>query len=151
MKRLILLALMVSLLAACGPATVQTPFPTLLPTLTSEWTVKLAQSGGIMGMLQVIEVSSDGKFRATDERAQKTVQGQLSASDLSHLKGLVADALKINSAMPQNGCMDCFIFTVEITESGKPVQSEVNELGLPNSGLEPLVSFLQEAMKKALK
>ena len=38
-----------------------------------------------MGLSRSIEISSDGKFTVVDERANKTITGELSADELSKI------------------------------------------------------------------
>jgi hypothetical protein len=150
MVRMFFHALTMILLMACGTVT---PVPDMgtPPAPASAWTVKMAHSGGIMGLLRVIEVSSTGNFTVLDERAQKTSFGQLSDAERSHLTELVADAVLAEPARLNNGCADCFVYTLEISVAGKSFKAQVNDISLPNSGLEGLVTFLRGVMDQALK
>jgi hypothetical protein len=146
MRKYFIVILAAALLAACAPTEVSTP----LPTPSAVWTVRFTQSGGIMGMLRSIEVSSFGRFTAADERAQKTVDGQLSASELASLADLLREAAQLKPIQPNNECADCFIYTIEISGFGKPLQLQANDINLPDSGLIPLIEFLQGVTDEAL-
>ena len=148
MRKTIPVILLVVLLVACVPVTVA-PMP--LPTSLIAWTIRFTQSGGIMGMSRSIEVSSDGKYSATDERAEKTIEGQLSVPEMSRLKSLVSEAAQFPSVKPNNGCADCFIYTIEIFGLGQPVELQATDVSLPDSGLMALVDFLRGVMEEALK
>ena len=149
MFRTLLILLVVSALAACGPARLEeTQQP--LPTASADWTsITFTQSGGIMGMSRTLEISRDGNWTTTDERADKTFTGKLSADELEQLNGLVA-SLSIKSSGQSGVCADCFIYSVEISSSGKALTAQADDVNLGDSGLEPLVSFLTELMSEAL-
>ncbi len=157
MNRFLLIVLVVTLLTGCGPARIDSAKPTPEPqqplaTPLSNWTVRMQQSGGIMGMSQSIEVKSDGQMIVTDDRAQKTVKGTVPSKDLNSLIGLVNSARLTQPSRSLPNCADCFIYSVEIdTGSGKPFQAQVNDISLGQSDLQPLISYLRGLMNQALK
>jgi hypothetical protein len=123
-----------------------------LPTLDGEWTIKLIHSGGIMGLLRSIEISSNGKYTVTDERANKTVTGEFAEYDLSKIKERVNSAKYLPPSGPDGMvCADCFIYDLEIQENGRIFSIQLNDIDLPNSGLESLVTYLRGLMETALK
>jgi hypothetical protein len=48
-------------------------------------------------------------------------------------------------------CADCFIYDLEIQENGKNFAVQLNDISLPNSGLESLVTYLRGLIETALK
>jgi hypothetical protein len=127
------------------------PTPTL-PAPGSEWMVTMNQSGGIMGLMRSIEISSDGKFTVVDKRADKTISGKLSAEELSKINKLAISAKYISPIKPEGmGCADCFIYDLEIRLNGKKLVVQLNDISLPNSGLESLVTSLRGLIESALK
>ncbi len=162
MPRIIFLyVFLISLLAAgCGqPATVETlNTPTTespvsnLPTLDGDWKIKMKHSGGIMGLSRSIEISSDGKFTVLDERKDKTINGELTADELSKLNKQVSSSEYIFETKPDGmGCADCFIYDLEIQKGEEKFAIQLNDISLPNSGLEPLVAHLRGLIETALK
>jgi hypothetical protein len=161
-RTIFLYVLLVGLLVAgCAqsptPEPLKTPAPekpttSSLPALDNEWTIKVGHSGGIMGLSRTVEISSDGKFTVADKRTNKTVSGELSAVELSKLNELVASSQYVSPSKP-NGmvCADCFIYDLEIQADGKKFAVQLNDISLPDSGLEPLVTYLRELIDKALK
>ena len=86
--------LMTLLITGCGPASMPGPLntPTTEPSASGgDWTIKMTQSGGIMGLSRSIEVSSDGNYTVVDERTNKTVTGELTANELSELNEIGHD------------------------------------------------------------
>jgi hypothetical protein len=129
---------------------VEAPIPTLSSPV-NEWTITMNHSGGIMGLMRSIEVSSDGKYTVVDERANKTIIGELSADELSKINELVSTEYIPASKPNGMGCADCFLYNLEIQANGKRVAIKLNDISLPKSGFEPLVSILRGLIDTALQ
>jgi hypothetical protein len=144
---IILLGIMLS---ACKPA--QTPLPTAqpFPSLSGDWTIKMTQSGGIMGMLRSIEIQSDGKSHIEDARGKQSTDRQLNSNQMKQLTGLVNSARLQAPGKPDAACADCFIYDLQITSGGQTFATQLNDISLPNSGLEDLVHFLSSYMNDLL-
>ncbi len=131
-----------------------TPVPASTPTLmvADEWTIKMTHSGGIMGLMRTVEISSDGSYTVIDERINKTVSGELSESELAELQEIVA-SLDYNTGQKPNpgGCADCFVYVLEIQGTEKNLNLQLDDISLPESGMETLVKFLRELIDSALK
>lgn len=125
------------------------PMPTALPTkqdqslpkLDGEWLVQLTQSGGIAGISRLIGISSSGEMTISDIRTGEKTASQLAADKLAELNKLVASSSYRPASQP-SGCADCFIFTLQITSANGSFQAELDQLALPDSGLQPLVNYL---------
>jgi hypothetical protein len=145
------------LVASCTnlPANTPTDIPAATPTLpavSNEWTVKMTHSGGIMGLMRSVEISSDGNYTVTDDRTRKDIKGKLSESELETLSGVVTNAKLTNSDKPGiSVCADCFIYELEILSNGKISTIQLDDITLPGSGMEALVNSLRELMDSALK
>jgi hypothetical protein len=153
--------LLVSLLiASCGQSTALEPLNTptteapasTLPAPGSEWTINMNHSGGIMGLMRSIEISSDGKFTVVDEKMDKTITGELSADELAKLNEEVLSSEYIPASKPNGmGCADCFLYNLEIYTNGKRAVIKLNDISLQGSGLQPLVNYLRGLMDTTLK
>lgn len=143
----LIIALLVS---GCSPAFTQVPLATQPSSPADEWSVKLTQSGGIMGWMRSVEVSSDGRYTITDGRANKTVTGKLDGSRLSELHEIVENARFISGA-PPGVCADCFVYKIEIRNGGRNLTAQLDDTTLPGSGMEPLVEFLRGLMDSNLR
>jgi hypothetical protein len=155
--------LFAALLSACGPllpASISTPQPAQ-PTpqsaypgpleLGETWTIKMQHSGGIMGLSRTIEISSDGEYTITDERTDQTAAGQLTTGEMSQLRNLVTTAKIAEVVQPdQTACADCFVYALEIDGTGNPFTVQLNDITLPESGLESMVMFLRDLMDRSL-
>jgi hypothetical protein len=138
-------------IAGCSYATPM-PLKTDLPSLVSEWTIKLTHSGGIMGLSRSIEISFDGKYVVMDERAGKTITGKLSTDELIKLNKLIANYKYIMTNNPrQSNCADCFIYNLEIQGNGKKFSVQEDDITLPKSGMETLIIYLRGLIDAALK
>ena len=122
-----------------------------LPLLDGNWKIKMAQSGGIMGLSRSIEISSDGKYTVMDENASKTITGELPANELSKLKKQVASSRYIPASKPDGICADCFVYDLEIQGGAEKFNVQLNDINLPTSGLETLVTQLRGLIEAKLK
>jgi hypothetical protein len=112
----------------------------------------MTQSGGIMGLSRSIEVSSDGNYTVVDERANRTVTGELTANELAELNELVVTSNYVPATKPDGSvCADCFVYDLEAQVNGEKLSVRLNDFTLPNSGLEPLVTYLLDLMDTSLK
>lgn len=154
MKYTFVFLVTVYFLTACASS--QTGTPIASPTVpftesVSEWNVSMTHSGGIMGLLRHITVNSSGEFTITDERVKQTKTGSLSPDDLGVLENIIIHIQAVNADVPKGiVCADCFVYSVEIQRGGKPVIVELNDMSLPNSGYEQLVTELRRIMENTL-
>jgi hypothetical protein len=149
---ILFLALGVTLfLAGCSPAFVEEPVDGAPPELEGEWSVKMTQSGGIMGLMRSVEVSSDGNFTISDGRLEPATTGKLSDDDLRMLRELVENARVSARGANISVCADCFVYDIEITSNGKTFTAQVDDMTLPDSGMEALVTFLRGLMDANLR
>ena len=147
-------------ITGCSPSSTPEPLktPTLesiksdLPSLDGKWTIKMTHSGGIMGLSRSIDISSDGKYIVVDERSNKTITKKLSANEISKLQEIVSNTEYITTERPvPSGCADCFIYNLEIQGAGKKYSVQVDDISMPNSGLETLIIHLRGLLEAALK
>ena len=154
MSRFLSIIIMTLLLTACMPLT---PAPMAAPLSTpgisqqGNWTIRFAQSGGIMGMTRKMEISSDGRLIVADDRTGKNITGQLSEAELARVFGFM-NSLKYSAPSGPTTCADCFNYTLEIVSgSGKPFTAQADDISLETSGLSPLVEYLRMLMERSLK
>ncbi len=126
------------------------PERTPLPALSGDWTLKMHQTGGIMGLSRSVEISADGSFTATDERPSLKVDGKLTPAELDDLVSVVQTSEFQPNTQPY-GCADCFIYEIEISSSGGNFSVTVDDVTIGDSGLEELITMLRELMDKELK
>jgi hypothetical protein len=134
-------------LSACSSAK---PVPRPLPTLTDEWTIKFTQSGGFAGVLLTLEISSEGRFKAQDQRAGKNVDQSLSPEMIGQLTALIAGLRVSPDAGTSPGCADCFIYELEIHSGGSVSKTRVDDVTIGRSGVEELITFLRRLRNGAL-
>jgi hypothetical protein len=137
----------VASLTSCRPARTPLATPQTLPNLTGDWSVKMTQTGGIMGMHRSVEITSDGMMRLEAARdASQITERQLPAAQLEKLKELVNAAALLPPPSTQAICADCFIYDIQITANGRVFAAQLNDISLPDSGLEALINFLKDLM-----
>lgn len=122
-----------------------TPIPTSLaqnlPELSGDWLIHFTQSGGIAGLSRSLEISSTGETIITDMRSGVKQVGRLSDKDRAAVGDLVR-AANFRPAAGPSACADCFIFNLQITSASGVFQGQVDQVELPDSGLQPVVDFL---------
>ena len=123
-----------------------------LPNLSGGWKIKMTHSGGIMGLLRSVEVSADGKYTVTDERASQTFSGELGANELAKLVEVISTSEYISPSGPEGMvCADCFVYDLEIQGSDSTLTIQLNDINLPDSGMAHVVGYLRGLIDKALK
>lgn len=141
------------LTTGCASSSQQTPAatPTLF-SITNEWTIRMTHSGGIMGLMRSVEVSSNGNYTVVDEQTNNRATGQIAEDDLAKLGKVISSANFNTPEMPDGSvCADCFIYDIEIHSSGNIFRVQLNDINLPASGMEDLVKSLRELIDSALK
>lgn len=131
-----------------SPTAIPTAPAQALPDLGGEWTLKFTQSGGIAGISRKLELSSGGALTITDTRSGAKKESQLSAEKLAVLSTLV-DSSVFHAAPQPSGCADCFVFELQITSDAGNFQEQVDQISLPDSGLQPLLDFLSALLNNA--
>lgn len=128
-----------------NPDPLPTPIATspaqALPKLSGDWLVTLAQSGGIAGVSRSLEITSSGEMTINDIRTGEKKTSQLQSEKLVALGNLVAASTFHLSSQP-SVCADCFIYNLQITSGGGDFQAEVDDVNLPDSGLQPVINYL---------
>jgi len=151
MLRTIFLSVLATALLVSGYAPSQKTITSTLPVLEDEWTIKMTQSGGIMGVMRSVEVYSDGGYVITDDRSKQTFTGKLSEEEFAKFKEIVASSKYASMDKPGTGrCADCFVYDFEIQGSSKFIVP-LDDVSSPDSGLETLVIFLRELIDSALQ
>lgn len=120
------------------------------PVLSEDWIIRMNQSGGIMGLRQNIETSSDGDFWVVDQRTHQTASGTLTEPELARLRELATD-LKFTPPEIPAVCADCFVYEVEIESGGRKMIVSADDVSLGDSGLGELVQFLRNIMDRTLQ
>jgi len=152
--------LIITLISGCvaSPDPIFTPLPSpnptassnRLPSLTGDWVVTINQSGGIMGMSRTMKITSSGELSFEDRRANSSRQDRLSPEKIAELIDLIS-TVNYSPISVETGCADCFIFFIEINSPNGDFQARLNQLDLPASGLEPLVTFLVSNLNRLAK
>jgi len=151
MTRLILAIVLLGILFSAGCTAASRPAPTsALPSPERAWTIKLTQSGGIMGLMRKIEIHSDGSCTVIDERASQTRNSRLSDAELAALAERIS-SIEYLPYTKQSTCADCFMYDLEISREGGIFTARVDDVSLPESGLEALITDLRKIMERELQ
>jgi hypothetical protein len=121
-----------------------------LASSSDNWNVKLVQSGGIAGVLLTVDVSSDGRLKAEDQRSQRSVTKVLPSQTTAELKGLIFNTVVSTSRVLQSACADCFIYDLEIQSDGNDFKFHVDDLTINDSDAQGLITTLLKIRDEAL-
>jgi hypothetical protein len=121
-----------------------------LPDLSGTWSITLTQSGGFAGLNRTVTVASDGNVTARDARTDQSGSLQLSSGELAALQQLVAASSFVHPTKTDSGCADCFLYDLQIQSPAGRASFQLNDVTLPDSGLQPLVEYLVDLMDQAL-
>lgn len=152
MFRIVLLFVLAVTLFMTGCSSPPATISATMPVAENIWAVKMTHSGGIMGLMRSIKVSSNGNYTVTDERASRIITDKLPADELAALHKIITGAEYTTMQKPgPSVCADCFIYDIEIQGSGKKITVSLDDISLPGSGMESLVIFLRELIGSTLE
>jgi hypothetical protein len=134
------------IVVACAAS--QGPSSGGIPT-DDRWRIVFQLSGGIAGLDRQLEVTSTGELVAQDRRRGTRVAAQTTANELAQIASLVAAAKSVDPGR-QTACRDCLLYDIEIDARGRSFVFHLDDLSLPNSGVEPLVKALMNLLDRAL-
>jgi hypothetical protein len=81
--------------------------------------VTVIRSGGIAGVMQVLQIAPDGAWTLTDKRSNRVQRGSLTEAQRAQLARLLADpalAAESRRAPPAGQCADAFVYAVTVGE-----------------------------------
>jgi hypothetical protein len=118
----------------------------------ASWDVSLDQSGGFAGVRFHLEISSDGRLSAENQKTGQRVTQDLDAATLEKLSGLVsALASSAPQAPQQSNCADCFLYDLRVTSGARSVHVQADDTTLGASGARELIALLMQLRDAALK
>jgi hypothetical protein len=152
MKKLMLFLLFSGIfLSSCGASKSTKSIPQPLPSPSDKWSVKMTQSGGIAGVLLVVEANSHGQLIVQDQRSQKSISTTLTSQAAAELKNLILNIPATITALPPSACADCFIYDLEIQSQGRNINIHADDVTIKNSGVGDLITELMSIRNGALK
>ncbi len=138
------------LMSACVPALPGSSERQPVPSPGPSWNVQLTQSGGFVGVLLTVEVSSDGLLKAENRRAGTSVSQQLPPETISKLLQLYSEVKIPSGDQPQPTCADCFEYDLQLSSGGQTMKIRADDTSLASSGAGELISYLGQLRDQAL-
>jgi hypothetical protein len=139
------------LLSACGPALQAPEAQQPVPSPAGDWALKLTQSGGFAGVMLTVQVASDGRLTAENQRTKRTVTQTLPADTMAQLAPHLRGVLGVTPPAPRGGCADCFLYHLEFKSGDSVARIDADDTTLGDSGVADLVRFLQQLRDQALR
>ncbi len=151
MGKLLRLTILISMsLSACGAVVPGPSSPRPLPSPSGKWQVKLTQSGGFAGVLLSVEVGSDGKLTAQDQRTGRVVTQILSPEATAELGRLIAGTQSTTTNKLGSACADCFIYDLQLHLDTGDIEVHADDTTLGDSGAADLIMRLSQLRDAAL-
>jgi hypothetical protein len=114
--------------------------------------VTLSQTGGFAGVNLKVEVSSEGRLTAENQKTGTKVTKNLDAATLDKLSALVA---AIASSAPRSrqpsACADCFLYDLQVTSGTRSAHVQADDTTLSASGAQDLIALLIRLRDAALR
>ena len=150
--KLLQVVLLVSLvISACSAIAPSASSPTPLPSPSKNWRIKLTQSGGFVGVLLSVEVTSTGQLTAEDQRTGHTVTRTLSPQTTAELRQLIGGIAPSGGDKPASGCADCFIYDLELHRDSGDMQIHTDDTSIDDFGAADLIRRLSQLRDDALR
>ena len=142
---------LIALLTACARPFPAPSQPQPLPSPAADWSMSMTQSGGFAGVHLTVEVTSDGRPKAEDQRSGRTVTQAVPPATLARLGQLYSGLSLVTPNAPRSGCADCFNYDLRANSGGRVVQVQADDTTLTDSGAAELISLLQQLRDAALR
>lgn len=114
------------------------------------WTIKLSISGGFAGLQRVVEISNSGQLTVTDQKSNRQVTIQVPNDELANIEVILAETKPPQSPSRPPTCQDCFQYELDVQMEGKDYTVLLNDINLPDSGVDKLINALVDLQERAL-
>jgi hypothetical protein len=150
--KLLQVVLLISMaISACSAIAPNPSSPPPLPSPSKNWRIKLTQSGGFAGVLLSVEVSSDGRLTAENQRTGQTVTQTVSSQTTAELGRLIGGIAPSGGDKPGSACADCFIYDLELHRDSGDMQIHVDDTSIDDFGAADLIRRLSQLRDDALR
>ena len=114
-----------------------------------DWTITFHLSGGFLGVMRTLHVSSTGDLSAEDAKRPGPVTARATPEELTQCASFVANGKPAGPVRP-SVCRDCLEYAVEIDAKGRRSSFNVDDTTLKGSEVEPLVKLLTTMLNRLL-
>ena len=98
-----------------------------------------------------LEVSSDGRLRAQDERSGRKAEKNVPPETLARIAQLYSGVAAPTPGGSPSSCADCFIYDIQLTSGAQVSQVHADDTTLDSSGAADLIAYLIQLRDSTLK
>lgn len=142
--QLILAGLIIS---SCTEANHAAPTQSQDCSSPAEWKIDFTRSGGIAGLSQLVAISSNGSVIVQDLQKEEIHESTISPSEVKKIAAMLVQACPFEVKRSNNGCADCFEYTLKVFMDGRRYSWESNDINIPKT-LGPLIGYLGSYITK---
>jgi hypothetical protein len=114
------------------------------------WHIFFKLSGGFAGYRKTMELSNTGVVTAADEKSGRRVTGSMTEREISEIALLAEDIKSIQPSERPANCADCLNYDLTVLMNDQRFSFQLNDLSLPQSGLEPFISILLSLQERII-
>jgi hypothetical protein len=114
-----------------------------------EWEIEFHREGGIMGVTQLLKVSSDGTMLAQDLRKGDPLTKKFDQSQILEIESLLMDACPFATRKTTQTCADCFEYSLSIQMDETVYRVKVRDASIPET-MQPLIGYLNKLLQQTI-
>lgn len=138
-------------LAGC----LQTPFAPSFPAesrrgMSGDWRILFKVSGGFSGLRRTMELSSTGAMTVIEQKSARQVVSLTPEDELAEIALFIENVKSLQLSGRVLTCRDCLEYDLTVRKNGQQFSIQLNDLSLPDSGIEPLINSLVNLQERAL-
>ncbi|MBI5675431.1 MAG: hypothetical protein HZC48_06340 [Nitrospirae bacterium] len=118
--------------------------------MSENWRIFLELSGGFSGLRRTIELTDTGRMTVIEQKSAKQIVRQIPEKELAEIALLAENVKSLQPSGRLMNCRDCLQYNLIVRMNGQQFSIQLNDLSLPGSGIEPLLSILFNLQKRAL-
>jgi hypothetical protein len=114
-----------------------------------EWSMEFQREGGIKGVSQLLNVSSDGNVQAQDLPKGSSFSQTLDPPQTQEIENLLVQACPFETQKTAKTCADCFVYSLSIQMDGEMYRVKVMDTSIPET-LQPLIGYLNRLLQQTI-
>jgi hypothetical protein len=114
-----------------------------------EWRIEFQREGGVKGVAQLLEVSSDGTVQAQDLRNGDSFARALDPSQTQKIENFLMQACPFESQKMTQTCADCFDYSMSIQMDEVTYRVKVRDTSIPEA-MQPLIGYLSRLLQQMI-
>ena len=123
-------------------ATMESPCQT-----PEKWNIDFQREGGIMGLTQMLNISSDGSIKVEDTQKEISFDRTLDFTQIQDIENLLLQACPFETQKTKQTCADCFEYALSINMEGTVYRVKVKEDSIPEA-MQPLIGYLNKLFQQ---